>query len=114
MMTNKIVFIDTEVSIKEKKVCDIGAIKDENTVLHSASVDKFYHFIGDAKFICGHSKARPQSRSAVRPHKRRHRDGTVGRCAPSTRRRPDNPPLPAGEDNCCPPPRVHRPGWCRT
>ena len=55
MMTNKIVFIDTEVSIKEKKVCDIGAIKDENTVLHSASVDKFYHFIGDAKFICGHN-----------------------------------------------------------
>ena len=54
-MTNKIVFIDTEVSINEKKVCDIGVIKDENTVLHSASIDKFYHFIADAKFICGHN-----------------------------------------------------------
>ena len=55
MMTKKIVFIDTEVSIKEKKICDIGAIKDDNTILHSASVDKFYHFIADAKFICGHN-----------------------------------------------------------
>ena len=55
MMTNKIVFIDTEVTIKEKKVCDIGAIKDRNVVFHSASISQFYHFIADAKFICGHN-----------------------------------------------------------
>ncbi len=54
-MTNKVVFIDTEVSVKEKKVCDIGAIKDGNMILHCNSIAKFYHFIADAKFICGHN-----------------------------------------------------------
>ena len=54
-MTNKIVFIDTEISIKEKNVCDIGAMKDGNAIFHSNSISKFYHFIADAKFICGHN-----------------------------------------------------------
>ena len=44
MMTNKIVFIDTEISIKEKNVCDIGAMKDGNIVFHSVSIPKFLSF----------------------------------------------------------------------
>lgn len=54
-MTNKMVFIDTEVSVERQQICDIGAIKNRNTIFHSTSLSKFYDFIADSKFICGHN-----------------------------------------------------------
>ena len=54
-MASKIVFIDTEVSVEKQKICDIGAIKSRNIIFHSASVVKFYDFIADTKFVCGHN-----------------------------------------------------------
>ena len=54
-MTNKIVFIDTEVSVERQQICDIGAIKERNTIFHSTSISRFYDFIADATFVCGHN-----------------------------------------------------------
>ena len=54
-MAKNIVFIDAEISIESKKICDLGAMRADHTIFHSASVWKFYSFIETADFICGHN-----------------------------------------------------------
>lgn len=54
-MPKKIVFIDTEIGIEDKKIHDIGAIRSDKTVFHSSSLHDFYNFISDSEFVCGHN-----------------------------------------------------------
>ncbi len=54
-MAKNIVFIDAEISVESKKICDLGAIRDDRIAFHSGSVSKFYSFIANAEFICGHN-----------------------------------------------------------
>lgn len=54
-MSKKVVFFDTEVSIKDNKIHDIGVISEDKGIYHSSSVQKFCDFIYDADYICGHN-----------------------------------------------------------
>lgn len=54
-MAKSVVFFDTEVSIQDKKVHDIGAVRTDNAVFHGASVKDFCAFLQGADFICGHN-----------------------------------------------------------
>ena len=50
-----IAFIDTEVSMNDKKVHDFGAVKDLDTGLHTYSKKEFEAYIADSEFLCGHN-----------------------------------------------------------
>lgn len=50
-----IVFFDTEVSIRDEKIHDIGAVKEDGTVFHAASAKDFLTFMGEHSFLCGHN-----------------------------------------------------------
>lgn len=52
---NSMVFIDTEVSLSNGQVLDIGAVKDDNSQFHSAVKNDFADFISDSIFVCGHN-----------------------------------------------------------
>ena len=51
----KLVFIDTEVGVSDKKVHDVGALSDEGAIFHSKSIPDFLRFVSDADFLCGHN-----------------------------------------------------------
>lgn len=55
MMAKTVVFIDSEVGIADKKIYDLGAIRDGNVCFHSASINNFCDFISGADFLCGHN-----------------------------------------------------------
>ena len=50
-----IAFIDTEVSLRTKKVVDFGAVRDDGSVLHTHSKADFDAFVSDCDTICGHN-----------------------------------------------------------
>jgi ATP-dependent DNA helicase RecQ len=52
---NNIVFIDTEIDIKSKKVLDIGCATENGITLHSNSVSGLLNFINQTEYICGHN-----------------------------------------------------------
>ena len=54
-MTKSIVYIDSEIGIEDKKIKDLGAIKENRSSFHAPSVRDFYAFISDADFVCGHN-----------------------------------------------------------
>ncbi len=52
---SRITFLDTEVQPKTGKIIDIGAIKENGDILHSASLDELQEFIIGSEYICGHN-----------------------------------------------------------
>lgn len=48
-------FIDTEIDWNTRRICDIGAVRNDGTWFHSPSVPDFIKFISGTKFICGHN-----------------------------------------------------------
>lgn len=54
-MAKSIVFFDTEISVHENKILDIGAVRGDKTVFHSPSVSEFCAFVAGAEFLCGHN-----------------------------------------------------------
>ena len=54
-MAKPIVFIDTEIGIDDEKIHDIGALRSDRAVFHSASVQSFIEFAANAEFVCGHN-----------------------------------------------------------
>lgn len=52
---NNIVFIDTEIDVKSKRILDIGGIKENKEQFHSGSKTDFNRFINGIKYICGHN-----------------------------------------------------------
>lgn len=52
---NNIVFIDTEVDVKSKKILYIGGTTDNGLRLHSNSVSELLSFISQKEYICGHN-----------------------------------------------------------
>lgn len=54
-MAKSIVFIDSEIGVEDKKIKDLGATKEDRSSFHALSVPKFYDFVSDADFICGHN-----------------------------------------------------------
>lgn len=53
--TKEIVFIDTEIEPKSRKILDIGSVKDNGNSFHSNSITGFIKFLNGAEFICGHN-----------------------------------------------------------
>ncbi|MDR1881719.1 MAG: hypothetical protein LBR26_02930 [Prevotella sp.] len=52
---NPIAFIDTEIEPKERKLLDIGSVKDNGSSFHKASLAEFVQFLNGTQFICGHN-----------------------------------------------------------
>ena len=54
-MAKNLVFFDTEIGVEDKKIHDIGAVRSDKGILHTASVSDFCAFVDDAEFLCGHN-----------------------------------------------------------
>jgi ATP-dependent DNA helicase RecQ len=50
-----IAFFDLEVSARQNKVLDIGAVLPNGAVFHKNNVSNFWQFVETADFICGHN-----------------------------------------------------------
>ena len=50
-----IAFIDTEVDPKSNKIIDIGGVRKDGGVLHSASVAALTDFLSPVEYLCGHN-----------------------------------------------------------
>lgn len=48
-------FVDIEVGLKDKKIHDIGALRWDGAVYHSASKRELMIFLKDVDFVCGHN-----------------------------------------------------------
>ena len=53
-MKKDVVFFDTEVGIEDKKVHDIGAVKN-GLFFHSANGKEFQAFVNGTEYVCGHN-----------------------------------------------------------
>ena len=51
----KYAFVDIEVSMKDHKVCDIGAIRHDGAVMHCHSRSELLTFLGHIDYVCGHN-----------------------------------------------------------
>lgn len=51
----KIVFLDTEVGVTDKRVHDIGAVTADGKVFHSGDIRRFSDFLSGADCLCGHN-----------------------------------------------------------
>lgn len=49
------IYFDLEVSAKTNLILDFGAVKDNNSKIHTSNVEEFYNFIKDVKFFVGHN-----------------------------------------------------------
>ncbi|MCM1308109.1 MAG: RecQ family ATP-dependent DNA helicase, partial [Butyrivibrio sp.] len=52
---NSVAFIDSEISVDDGKILDLGAVKPNHEMFHSSSVKAFAEFISDCDYICGHN-----------------------------------------------------------
>jgi ATP-dependent DNA helicase, recQ family len=48
-------FVDAEVGLRDKKVHDIGALRWDGAMYHSADKQELMNFLKDADFVCGHN-----------------------------------------------------------
>ncbi len=51
----KVFFIDIEVSPKQNRIADIGALSENGGILHTSSVEELINFLKPASFLCGHN-----------------------------------------------------------
>lgn len=54
-MAESIIFIDSEIGVSDKKIIDLGAVKENGTQFHSPSIRDFSEFIANSVFLCGHN-----------------------------------------------------------
>jgi len=54
-LAKEICFFDIEVGVDDKKIYDIGAMKNNGDNFHSSSIKDFLDFYQGAEFICGHN-----------------------------------------------------------
>ena len=54
-MDKKIIFIDSEISLRNHKIDDLGAIKENGDIFHSPDIHSFATFIQEGNFLCGHN-----------------------------------------------------------
>lgn len=53
--TSRYVFVDVEVGLRDKKIHDIGALRWDGAVYHSADKRELMQFLKDVDFVCGHN-----------------------------------------------------------
>jgi hypothetical protein len=49
------VIVDVEVSLRDRRIHDIGALRYDGAVYHGCSKEDFSVFMHDADYICGHN-----------------------------------------------------------
>ena len=54
-MDNKVIFIDSAISLRNHKIDDLGAIKENGDIFHSPDIRSFATFIQEGNFLCGHN-----------------------------------------------------------
>lgn len=54
-MNGKIVFIDLEVSTQDRRIRDIGVVRINGAILHSANLQEVKKFLSDTDVLCGHN-----------------------------------------------------------
>lgn len=47
--------IDVEISLKDHKIHDIGALRHDGTTYHKTSKEELFDFLSDIDYICGHN-----------------------------------------------------------
>lgn len=52
---HNIIFIDTEIGTEDKRIHDIGAVRENDVIFHSNDICGFVDFVSDAEFLCGHN-----------------------------------------------------------
>ncbi len=52
---SRYVFVDVEVGLTDKRIHDIGALRWDGAVYHSANKHELMNFLKDADFVCGHN-----------------------------------------------------------
>lgn len=50
-----IAYVDTEISEDGKGLLDIGAVRQDGAVFHSANIHDFTQFINSVQYVCGHN-----------------------------------------------------------
>lgn len=53
--SSRYAFVDVEVGVNDKRIHDIGAIRWDGAVFHSAHKQEAIDFLSDAHFVCGHN-----------------------------------------------------------
>ena len=66
-MARSIAFIDSEVGINDKRIHDLGAVRNDRATFHSASLQEFSKFTADVEFLCGHNIIH-HDMAYIRPH----------------------------------------------
>lgn len=54
-MARSVAFIDSEVGVDDKRIKDLGAVRENGAEFHSASMRGFSAFISGVDFLCGHN-----------------------------------------------------------
>lgn len=47
--------VDVEIGLKDHKIHDIGALRDDGATYHKTSKEELFEFLSDADYICGHN-----------------------------------------------------------
>lgn len=50
-----IIWIDTEISPEQGKICDLGAVREDHSFYHGPSIPGFLSFLKGASYLCGHN-----------------------------------------------------------
>lgn len=53
--TLRYAFVDVEVSVNDKKIHDIGALRWDNAIFHAANKHELTQFLNSVDFVCGHN-----------------------------------------------------------
>ena len=48
-------FIDVEVGLKDHRILDIGALRWDRAIFHSANKRELQNYLKDVDFVCGHN-----------------------------------------------------------
>ncbi|MDE6646607.1 MAG: hypothetical protein K2K03_02035, partial [Prevotella sp.] len=54
-MTFPYAIVDVEVSLSDKKIHDIGALRYDGAIYHGCSKSKLMEFLNGVDFVCGHN-----------------------------------------------------------
>lgn len=57
-MSGSVIFFDSEVGISDRKIHEIGAVREDGAVLRCSGIKEFCGFAAGADFICGHNIVR--------------------------------------------------------
>lgn len=58
--TSRYAIVDVEVGLKDHKIHDIGAFRQDGATFHKASKEELFEFLHDTDYLCGHNIHSPR------------------------------------------------------